>query len=267
MSFERYTINHSNPNFFPTLSQSVQWEDFSKGRQIANLHRPQENNKTPIVRTTTVYQQCSQAFSPIHHTIIDGIRAATGIETLDLNNAMLEVYDSRYKTMGFHTDQALDLNPNSCICLFSCYELGADAHPRVLTVKNKESGHQFEVPLVHHSVVVFSTATNRRHLHKIEAAKTQPKGYVDNRWMGFTLRLAKTFVKFNDDDVPYLISAGEDEVELRELTMATDDDKGSFFKLKGRENRETDFEWPEIHYTISPSDRMMPIAPHTDVTT
>ena len=41
--------------------------------------------------------------------------------------------------------------------MFSCYENGADAHPRILTVKSKESGDEWEVELLHHSAVVFST--------------------------------------------------------------------------------------------------------------
>ena len=248
MSFERYSINLSD-NSFPLLHQSVQWEEFSKGRQIAVLHRP-EKDQIPLVRTTTVYQTPSQPFSPIHQTVIDKIQEASGIQNLHLNNAMLEVYDSRYTTMKFHTDQALDLEPDSYICLFSCYEKGADSHPRVLTVKNKESGEEFEVQLLHHSVVVFSTATNRKHLHKIEG-KGLPKNH-DNRWMGFTLRLSKTVVKFIDG-VPCLTSG---KSELGELTLATEVERKAFYGYKGLENKETDYEYPELRYTISPSDRM-----------
>jgi hypothetical protein len=166
---------------------------------------------------------------------------------------MLEVYDSRYRTMKFHTDQALDLNPDSYICLFSCYEHGSDSHPRILTVKNKDSGEEFEVQLLHHSVVVFSTATNQKHLHKIEG-RDLPKNH-NNRWMGFTLRLAKLSVKFVDG-VPHLIS---DQSQQGELTIATEEERRAFFGYKGSENKSTDFQWPEIQYTISPSD-CMPIA-------
>ena len=254
MSFERYTINHQD-NLFPVLHQSVQWEDFSKGRQIAILHRPSQNqDMIPLVRTTTVYQKPSQSFSPIYQTVVDEIQKASGIDDLRLNNAMLEIYDSRYTTMGFHTDQALDLDPDSYICLFSCYEKGADAHPRILTVKNKESGDEFEVPLLHHSFVVFSTATNCKHLHKIEG-KGLPKNH-DNRWMGFTLRLSKTFVKFVDG-VPYLVSG---DLELGELTLATEAERKEFYACKGLENKGIDYKYPDIRYTISPSDRMPPVA-------
>lgn len=248
MSFERYNINHPD-NLFPLLYQSVNFEDFSKGRQIAVLHRPEEGH-IPLVRTTTVYQTPSQPFSDIHGTLIDNIKVTSGIQDLDFNNAMLEVYDSRYTTMKFHTDQALDLDPDSYTCLFSCYEKGADSHPRVLTMKNKDSGEEFEVQLLHHSAVIFSTATNRRHLHKIEG-KGLPKNH-SNRWMGLTLRFSKTFVKFVDG-VPCLVSGGSD---MGELTTATEEERKAFYGYKGLENKQTNYSYPDIRYTISPSDRM-----------
>ncbi|KAF3915569.1 hypothetical protein ABW21_db0205698 [Orbilia brochopaga] len=251
MSFQRYTINDSDSfdNFFPLLYESVEWEGFSKGRQIAIIHRPTES-QIPLVRTTTVYQTPSQPFSPVHQTIIDRIKEASGIEVLHFNHAMMEIYDSRYTSMGFHTDQALDLDPDSYICLFSCYEHGADMHPRVLTVRNKESEEEFEVQLLHHSAVIFSTAANQKHLHKIEG-KGLPKNH-DNRWMGLTLRLSKSFVKFVNG-VPCLIRG---KSELGELKDATEAERRAFFGYKGLENRTTDYEYPDIRYTISPSDRM-----------
>lgn len=248
MSFERYNIEHPE-NVFTLLHQSVRWEEFSKGRQIAIIARS-DNDHIPLVRTTTAYQIPGQTFSAIHETIVDKIRNASGIKQLELNHAMLEVYDSRYKTMKFHSDQALDLDPNSYICLFSCYEKGGDSHPRVLTVQNKEDKKEFEVELLHHSVLIFSTTTNQKHLHKIEA-KNLPKNY-DDRWMGFTLRLSKSFVKFTDG-IPHLISSTSD---LGELTIATDKERQEFFGYKGAENREIGFQYPELRYTISPSDRM-----------
>ena len=253
MSFQRYTVHHPE-NFFQLLHYSVKWEDFSKGRQIAVLHQPEEDS-IPVVRTTTVYETPSQPFSPTHETVIKSIQEeATSGKDLKFNNAMLEVYDARYTTMTFHTDQALDLDPDSYICLFSCYEKGADAHPRVLTIKNKNSGEQFQVELLHHSAVIFSTAMNRDHLHKIEG-RDLPKDH-DNRWMGFTLRLSKTFVTFVDGEA-CVIRRGESK--LRELTLATDEERKAFYRYKGLENKETDFEYPEICYTISPSD-LMPVA-------
>ena len=250
MSFERYSIDHDD-NLFPLLYQSAKWENFSKCRQIANLYRP-DNDGIPLIRTTTVYQNPSQPMSDVHQTVIDKIRQVSGIADLVLNNAMLEVYNWRYKTMGFHTDQATDMAENSYICLFSCYEQGPDDFPRILTVMNKESEAEIDVELLHHSVVVFSTATNRRHKHKIER-RDLPNNHA-NRWMGLTLRLAKNKVNFVDG-VPQIVSNGTNHGPL---TMATDNEKGDFFKLKGRENREVDFSWPEINYTISPSDLMPP---------
>lgn len=34
---------------------------------------------------------------------------------------MIEIYDSKYRKIKFHTDQAFDLVEDSHICIFSCY--------------------------------------------------------------------------------------------------------------------------------------------------
>ncbi|KAF3909576.1 hypothetical protein AA313_de0205610 [Arthrobotrys entomopaga] len=259
MSFQTYNLTFPDtPTLFPQLLRTVRWETFSKNRQIAITHRPSNtntnnNNETPIVRTTTAYQTPSQPFSPLHETIISTIRQKSGIPNLTLNHAMMEIYDSKYTTMGFHTDQALDLASDSYICLFSTYEHGADDHPRVLVVKNKENGEESVVELAHHSVVIFSTEANRTHVHKIEG-RGLPSGY-GNRWMGVTFRLAKSYVRVVDG-VSVLFSEGG--VEVGELTVATEGERREFFGMKAVENREgVGFEWPVVKYTISPSDMLI----------
>ena len=51
---------------------------------------------------------------------------------------MIEIYDSKYCKMGFHTDQSLDLQENSYIGIFSCYNDPTTKDLRKLKVKNKE---------------------------------------------------------------------------------------------------------------------------------
>ena len=122
----------------------------------------------------------------------------TGVAGLGYNNALIENYTNAYRTMGFHSDQALDLQPGSLIALFSCYsdpELATP--PRKLVVEPKEAGGGggFEVPLEHNSVVVFSLHANTRFRHKIvlDAADAP-----ENTWLGGTFRTSRTFVHFRD---------------------------------------------------------------------
>merc|ERR1712050_536946 len=105
--------------------------------------------------------------------------------------ALIELYTNTYATMGFHSDQDLDLEEGSSIAVFSCYKHPELASPpRKLVVESKEpGGGTFEIPLTHNSVVVFSVETNRRFRHKIvlDAAAQPP----ENQWLGVTFRTSK----------------------------------------------------------------------------
>jgi hypothetical protein len=160
------------------------------------------------------------------------------------NNALAELYDDTYAKMGAHSDQALDLHEGSFIAVFSCYE-APDLPPRKLVVEPKESGGaEFEIPLVHNSAVVFSLGTNQKFKHRI--VLETPAG---NRWLGITFRTSKTFIQFRK---------GQAYLEGAPLTLADDAQLKEFRKLKSRENKETDFEWPRLDYTISASDVLPP---------
>jgi hypothetical protein len=78
--------------------------------------------------------------------------------------------------MSFHSDQALDLEDESSIAIFSCYEYPERAiPPRKLVVESKEPcASPFEIPLTNHSLIVFSLDTNRRFKHKIVLDKSVP---------------------------------------------------------------------------------------------
>merc|ERR1712066_23585 len=99
----------------------------------------------------------------------------------------------------------------------------------------------FEIPLTHNSVVVFSLETNRRFKHKIVLDTTAHP--PENQWLGVTFRTSKTFVRFHGEQA-YLGDGAP-------LTVADDDQRSEFYKLRRCENEATDSTYPQILYTIS----------------
>ena len=224
-------------NPFQILENSVKWEEFSKGRKLAVLHRPTQlgvagAEAVPLIRTTTIYQNPSQSFQLIHETIIEAInRIVSNVKHCQFNNAMLEIYDERYQTMKFHTDQALDIDANSYIAIYSCYENESEASPRILTVRNKSTSDEFMIQLNHNTTFLFSADFNQKNVHKIEAQKGESKG---SRWMGLTLRLSKTFVSFDEKRVPHIELSSSSS--RKELTLANEQQQQAFYRYKGLEN-------------------------------
>lgn len=236
--FTKVTLDY-NKNLFNDLLQMTEFEDITKGRKGAILVDI-SNNLIPLVRTTTRYVKPSQTFKPLHHDIIKKIRNITNIEEIKFNNALIEVYDNQYCTMGFHSDQALDLAEESYIAIYSCYEIPQN-NPRKLIIQNKLTNKQTEIIMEHNSVVLFNLPTNKRHLHKM--ILDNPK--EDNRWLGITFRESKTFIHFVNK-IPFL----GDNI----LTLANDHEIKNFYQLRGKENKSIEYKYPEINYTISPSD-------------
>jgi hypothetical protein len=230
-------------NLFPELLTQTTFEDVTGGRKGAVLV-DMRKGLIPIVRTTTKYTNPAQKFKSLHYDIMNKIRESINIEDIGFNNALIEVYDNQYCTMGFHTDQALDLADNSYIAIYSCYE-NPSLNPRKLIIKNKQTNQQLELIMEHNSVILFSTTTNQQHLHKIILENVNG----NNRWLGITFRLSKTFLQ-HIDNVPFL---GKNV-----LTLATGEETKNFYKLRSEENKSIEYKYPEINYTISPSD-LMPI--------
>lgn len=234
---------------FDRLLSTIQFEPVVGGRKGAVLVRP-EARGIPIVRTTTAYAAPAQLFGEEHEELADRIRDEASLP-LRFNNALAEVYDDAYATMGAHSDQALDLQAGSFIAVYSCYEHPdlASQPPRTLLVEPKaRGGPMFEVPLLHNSAVVFSLDANSNYRHRI--VLTTP-GLAQNRWFGLTFRTSKTHVQFREG-LAFLAAAP--------LALADDQQLQEFRKLKGRENREMGFAWPDLGYTASPSDTLPPIA-------
>lgn len=245
---------------FHDLFNSVEFEDVAKGR-IGNHLVDVGKAGIPIVRTTTQYNIPAHNFSTIHHQLVDCINSTIKNDNIGskspmfFNNALIEIYDRSYSKMGYHSDQSLDLDTGSYIGLFSCYEKPdelTEQFTRKLKVKDKLSNEEFEILLTNNSVVLFSLSTNEKFQHKIvleSAANLKPLDY-DNKWLGITFRQSKTFIQFKDNQ-PHFSNG-----KLFEL--ADDTQKAEFFKIRGQENNDVNFNYSEITYTLSVGDTLIP---------
>ncbi|MEU8782095.1 hypothetical protein [Streptomyces sp. NPDC048637] len=236
-------------NLFAELSASARLEDVGKGRRGAVITKIDEAGGVPLVRTTTRYNSPTQRFRAVHERLAQQIQERAAL-SVDFNNALIENYTNAYKNMGSHSDQALDLADESLIAVFSCYQHPEASPPRKLIFESKgPGGEKFEIPLAHNSIVAFSVDSNRRLRHKI--ALDAPVPTADNQWLGVTFRTSKTFVRFHDGHA-YLSQGAR-------LMSANDEQKSEFYRLRRRENNETDFTYPLLTYTISESDLMPPV--------
>ncbi|MFI6986530.1 hypothetical protein ACIBSV_49405 [Embleya sp. NPDC050154] len=237
-------------NLFAELSASARLEEVGKGRQGAALTRIDEVGGVPLVRTTTRYSSPAQRFRAVHERLAQRIQERAALP-VGFNNALIESYTNAYTTMGSHSDQALDLADESFIAVFSCYRHPEASPPRKLIFESKGSGgEKFEIPLAHNSIVAFSVDSNRRLRHKI-VLDTPTARTAENQWLGVTFRTSKTFVRFRDGQV-YLPQGAR-------LVSADDEQRREFYRLRRRENNETDFLYPPLTYTVSESDLMPPV--------
>src|SRR6218665_4117810 len=109
-------------NPFDKLSADIVFDNVTTGRKGAILVLKHPDDETvPIIRTTTKYNNPAHNFSEIHHEIIGHIQKLSVKKNVDFNNAMIEMYNTTYRNMGAHSDQALDMADNSFIGIYSCY--------------------------------------------------------------------------------------------------------------------------------------------------
>ena len=114
----------------------------------------------PIVRTASRYSLPATAFGEIHEKLANDIKELYSLPC-EFNSAR---YTNEYATMGYHSDQALDLEEGTSIAIFSCYKYPEKRGKtsRKLVVQSKESDEcTFEVPLQHNSAVVFCPMKTR----------------------------------------------------------------------------------------------------------
>jgi len=253
-NFLKITLSFEE-NLFDGLLREVNFEEIVNGR-VANQLLKVEDNKIPLVRTTTQYILPPHRFSSLHHKIIKSVNDTLENQPcINFNNALIEVYDANYKKMKYHSDQSLDLAPHSYIGLFSCYEKPdkmSEKDIRKLKIKDKVTQETFEISLTHNSFVLFSLETNARFTHKIvlegvHAHMPQSK----NRWLGITFRESMTFITFKKN-IPYFLDG-------RPLQLATQEEAREYYKLRAEENRSLDFSYPSLSYTLSVADRMVPL--------
>ena len=257
--FYKITLPLEN-NLFNELSNSIEFENINKGR-IANNLVLIEKNFVPIVRTTSKYNIPAHTFLEIHTNIIKSINQTiiennlTNIPFQHFNNALIEVYDFSYSKMNFHSDQCLDIENNSFIALFSCYE-NPDAlsvqNIRKLKIKDKTTNEEFEMSLTHNSVILFSTNTNLKFQHKIVLdIDTKSKiPILENKWLGITFRTSKTYLEFKNN-LPFFTNGVQ-------LQIANEEQEKEFFKYRGEENKSLNFDYPFLNYTISLADTLFP---------
>ena len=165
--FQKYLITEDKFNYnFTDFANATNFENVTVGRKgavICDIN----NNIIPLVRTTTKYNNPCQQFNEIHYKLINQIQQLTNNTNIKFNNALVEIYNNEYSSMGYHTDQAIDLQNNSYICLFNIYNDNTNSNIRSLIIKNKLTNVEKEIILEHNSIVIFSTEINKEYLHKI----------------------------------------------------------------------------------------------------
>lgn len=254
--FRKVTIDTRGLNLFEELVGAVQWEHLGKGREGAIIVNYADDEGVPIVRTTTCYENAAQRWKAVHKMLVERIAAEVMGGGARFNNASLEIYDSSYRKMGYHTDASLDLAADTWICLFTVYEDPmTQSGIRTLCTLKKSTQAALDITLDHNSAVLFSTSTNHAHLHKIVALS--PPKPTESRWLGVTLRWSKRRIQFGLDGVPRF-----QDNPGRVLTLASPGERGLFIRCKGDENK-TDgvYQWDDngITFTISKSDLMEPL--------
>jgi len=243
--FTKFTLDFDT-NLFDELSTSTKFENIVGGRLGANLVNF-TNGIVSLVRTTTNYNEANQMLLPVHYAIIEKIKRMTKYHKLEFNNAMIEIYDSTYRNMKFHSDQSLDLVEDSYICIFSCYADPLPKDIRKLKVKKKDTEESMDFLMEHNSIILFPVSINQKYLHKIVLETTNST----SKWLGITFRMSKTFIKFVDE-IPYFFPS--DTI----LRVGNDDERKAFLKYKGMENSLSEYVYPIIDYTISFGD-ILPI--------
>ncbi|RKN03606.1 hypothetical protein D7035_22195, partial [Aquimarina sp. AD1] len=240
---------------FNELSTNINFENVGKGRLGNHLVKASDKG-IPIVRTTTQYNIPAHNFSSIHNTIVDTVNNnRENLPFMNFNNALIEIYDSSYTKMKYHSDQSLDLAPNSYIGLFSCYEKPnelTEQSIRKLKIKDKTTNNEFEILLTHNSFILFSISANSRFFHKIvlEQVPKQKPLQSENKWLGITFRESQNFIEFKNN-LPYFTNG-------KLLELANDLQRKEYYILRGEENRSMDFAYPKIDYTLSKADTIIP---------
>jgi hypothetical protein len=157
--FRKFVLEADNSShggeIFLSLAKATCLEETANGRKGAIIVDRTSDGLVPLIRTTTHYSTPVQDFGPIHRHLIERIKNCVGsddnLQDIRFNNALVEMYDDRYTTMGHHSDQALDIKDGSSIALFSCYDGMSNTDSRgvrSLCVKHKANHDSaYKIPL------------------------------------------------------------------------------------------------------------------------
>lgn len=259
-------------DWFSEIATAYRFDPVTVGRRATIAVTEQSDGSVPVVRTTNQYtsapQKCNEPLEMLREMISNIAENEFDIppEQTEFNDIMLQLYDSRYRRMGYHTDQMIDLKTSSYIAVCSIYSDPETVELRTLKIKDKLTGQAVrDITMTHGSIVLFSLQANRDHLHKIildryekkSSQPSQPSQSDLTQCLSITMRTSNRFLSFDEDNIPRLLP---DSTELR---LATDDERKQFYNLKQQENKDPEFEWPtDIDFTISESDLMEPTKPN-----
>lgn len=233
---------------YEQLATATQFEPIINGRCSTIIVKPTDISTVPIIRSTTAHTATAQPFAPIHDSILENIKLSSTIADLEANNAMIEIYDQYYTKMKYHSDCSLDLQIPSYICLYSCYSDPNTTSLRKLKIRSKETNTISEIIMEHNSVIIFSTSTNQKYQHKIILDNRKD----ETRWLGITFRMSKTYITYIDE-LAYFTNT------TTILSLADKSQIREFINYKKTQNDDAhDFIYPEIYYTVSVTDLIVP---------
>eukprot|EP00475_Leptophrys_vorax_P022602 TRINITY_DN3078_c0_g1_i1.p1 TRINITY_DN3078_c0_g1~~TRINITY_DN3078_c0_g1_i1.p1 ORF type:complete len:406 (-),score=108.32 TRINITY_DN3078_c0_g1_i1:38-1255(-) len=178
-------------------------------------------NSIWLQRCSTVFDEPTQVFGKVHHRLLDLQREAEGMfmENSEDPNVMLIQHYEPTAVIGAHSDKSLDLK-NLVFRSFSAYQgfsNGKFDDPNVqvdpddyrvwvdtsakrprpvirfLTLKNKQTGAQIDVPLPPNWIFIMTDKTHREWTHEI---KRQAGAF--NR-ISVTARFSDTLVQYEKD--------------------------------------------------------------------
>jgi hypothetical protein len=255
-AFTQFHVSLGFPDVFYTLCKGVVFEKGRCGRDGAVALWPNMDDGYPIVRSTTKYFTPHQLITLPLERLIKAVCKQAPIPNLSFNNAMVELYYSSYRSMGLHSDMAMDLDETSYICLFNCYKPTAKQDKRQLVVQHKITGAVQIFVLEENTAVLFSVEQNALYRHKIVPVMACPDPDAsDSVYLGITLRFSKRSVKYLDGRV--VLETG------RELELLTNKlDIKEFHKLRSCENASPKpyvYSYVQSAQTLSPSDMMEPL--------
>jgi hypothetical protein len=241
-------------NLFENLTQGVVFENITHGRKGAVLVDVTSGGEVPLVRSNNLCHGASQQLSKAHKKIRQIILEYLG-QTVIFNNVLIEQYDEAYTKMRYHSDQELDLDPSSTICIFTCYNDPFTTRLRKLRIQNKVTNKVENITLYHNSLVTFSAATNREYWHKIilegqNERKKPSEGQNTTIWLGLTFRTSKTFLYFDKKSLPHFTLTHE-PLTCEPITLANTTQIRNFCK---QTREQTDTCVPFVTYTFSPGD-------------